>query len=73
MSNLTGRTPDFYHVWKRDRRNHQTPFKVIGSGIKAQRFETEIAARKFFNNHPGRALLSHCTYKESKVLAYKPE
>lgn len=62
----------------------ETPYKAIGTVVKmsngeqttymeSRRFATKEDAWHFFNNSPGRCILSHhdFTRKTTKILAYK--
>lgn len=61
----------FVEAFLNDQRNIDTPYKIIASGCPAQRFKTEQEARKFYNLHDGRALLSVTKNQKIKYLAYK--
>lgn len=70
--NNKGFTASELRTFKNDSRNIDTPFKVVAQGIgQPQRFETEKEARKFFNAHQGRALLSYNQNYSYRILAYK--
>lgn len=61
----------FLALYRKDQRDIETPYKVIADGKGAQRFETEGAARGFFLEHDGRAIMSVTIGGKVKYLAYK--
>lgn len=61
----------FTFAYRKDERDVKTPYKVISSGNAAKRFKTEQEARRFYNLHDGRALLSVTKNQKIKYLAYK--
>lgn len=63
---------EFKMYYRIDSRDIGTPYKVIAGGI-SKRFKTENEARVYYDQQPGRALMSVNTGTQTIYLAYKYE